>query len=1175
MKIKHLFFISIFFTSVVIYAQDHTICANEIVKLHAGNHQSGSLQWQISYDNINWADIDNANEITYEFQPTQSAYYRVLNKFAYCEPNASPTSLVLVKPTAITSKNRTINSTSEFISGNKGIATTSTWTILEGENGILSSPDNFRTKLTGELGQVYKLLYTLENQCGVSTDTLRIKLEMPQFYHKIVVVDDTDNLLSTPEQIENGEYVISFNNPVPTIDDETILLSLVDDGFMRKVDSFTTNGNTFTLQTSQAYLDDFITSGTVDLGLDTSLEPIIETLSSGGGDENNYIVLSQKPTRYDLLNDPKFQQNKRYVYFGSPSFQSNIDGVMLNESLSDQETGDEFEFTYSFNDVEFETDLVPNLSLVYSGLISIKPNFKTELNVIQKRAKIGIENLEYDIDLNFTGNIDASTSNFEYEKVFGTFEKPMVFFLGAVPILVTTKIQLKGKAKFELDAGSFGFGIHRRGVVNAFLEYNNGQVTNNFNHNTTYSGQPHANLSSNMTTKVSLGPVFSGGVFGMPYAYLDVNLTNENSLCVSLNQNYSLESSFKLKARLGMMYKASKITIFDIYRDFDIYKFWDSKSPFQLQYISGNYQSYTIGSTLENPFKVKVISNYGVSSPFVKLNFDVLNSSGTLSQNEVITNSNGEAEVNFTPTGSNISQVRVTAKNCEDKNINSAPFTFTAHNNVNTTCENTSLYASIIRTNTTIQPKGNLGTPPYTFSTDGTIFNATAPIITPTGDNVYNFTVKDANNCVALVSHQGSAFSCDDTDLGVSATIFGNTLNAEGYGGTPPYQYALVPQSPNFGINNIFSNVPAGSFLLRIKDANNCLRHTTVELTDPNTQLIAYFDAPQNAQPNQNIQLNNYSNNATSYSWDFGNGQTSTAVHPSISYTTNGTYTITLTASNGTTTNDYTRTIIIGTGQSNPFGIQTVPIPAGTFIMGSPTTEPNRDNDETQHQVTLSAFTMSKYEITCAQYAAFLNAVGVGSDCIWATGPYPTQVLFATETTMGLTYTSGQWTPAPNKANAPMVRVNWFGATSFAQYAGGRLPTEAEWEYAARGGTTTAFNTGACLSNTQANYAWSSPQAGCSNTVIIDPYPTQNVGLYPSNVYGLHDMHGNVSEWCSDWYGNYPSNATTNPTGSSTGWGRVVRGGGWSSNASECRSAERRFYQPHSIFISVGFRLVF
>jgi formylglycine-generating enzyme required for sulfatase activity len=258
--------------------------------------------------------------------------------------------------------------------------------------------------------------------------------------------------------------------------------------------------------------------------------------------------------------------------------------------------------------------------------------------------------------------------------------------------------------------------------------------------------------------------------------------------------------------------------------------------------------------------------------------------------------------------------------------------------------------------------------------------------------------------------------------------------------------------------------------------------------------------------------------------------------------------------------------------------ISLVNIPGGSFIMGSPTAEESRFDDETQHRVTLSDFKMSKYEITNSQYAAFLNTKNIGADCIYAAGSYPTEILIYPSygtNDFGLHYSDGVWAPVSGFENNPVIYVSWYGATEFAIYTGGRLPTEAEWEYACRAGTTTPFNTGDCLTNTQANYYWVRPYGACTNTNSTSPAKTQAIGTYSANAYGLCDMHGNAREWCSDWYGAYPTISQTNPKGPATGSFRVERAGTWNLSASLCRSALRGFSHPYWEDYSTGFRLVF
>jgi sulfatase modifying factor 1 len=228
-----------------------------------------------------------------------------------------------------------------------------------------------------------------------------------------------------------------------------------------------------------------------------------------------------------------------------------------------------------------------------------------------------------------------------------------------------------------------------------------------------------------------------------------------------------------------------------------------------------------------------------------------------------------------------------------------------------------------------------------------------------------------------------------------------------------------------------------------------------------------------------------------------------------------------------------------------------VDIPAGTFMMGSPDNEADRENDEVPHQVTLSGFKMSKYEVTFAQYDAFCEATGRSKpdDYGWGRG------------------------------NRPVFNVSWNDAMAFADWMTmwvsthqpdnsvlmeriiPRLPTEAEWEYACRAGTTTAYHTGSTLNASQANFNSNVGQ-------------TKPVGSYPPNAWGLFDMHGNVSEWCSDWYESYSFFSVTNPGGPASGWLRVLRGGSLGNYGRYCRSAYRFGFEPSYRNLNFGFRLV-
>ena len=153
----------------------------------------------------------------------------------------------------------------------------------------------------------------------------------------------------------------------------------------------------------------------------------------------------------------------------------------------------------------------------------------------------------------------------------------------------------------------------------------------------------------------------------------------------------------------------------------------------------------------------------------------------------------------------------------------------------------------------------------------------------------------------------------------------------------------------------------------------------------------------------------------------------------------------------------------------------------------------------------------------------------------------------------------------------PVEQVSWNTIQSFNSVTGLRLPTEAQWEYAYRAGTTTSFHsypgqpTGFNDSTPLRNIAWYSSNSGGQ---------TNTVGGKFANGLGLHDMSGNVWEWCQDWYGPYSSGSVTNPTGPATGSNRLLRGGSWGYSSLGCRASKRGLDTPGSIYIDYGFRVV-
>jgi uncharacterized protein YjdB len=241
-----------------------------------------------------------------------------------------------------------------------------------------------------------------------------------------------------------------------------------------------------------------------------------------------------------------------------------------------------------------------------------------------------------------------------------------------------------------------------------------------------------------------------------------------------------------------------------------------------------------------------------------------------------------------------------------------------------------------------------------------------------------------------------------------------------------------------------------------------------------------------------------------------------------------------------------------------------VRIEGGTFTMGSPSNEPVRSNVEEQHQVTVSSFYMGKYEVTQAEYEAVM---GSNPSYFYFKGsnlPVERVTFYdAVEFCNRLSQQEGL-TPAYSGYSSS-ITCNW-------NANGYRLPTEAEWEYACRAGRTTPFSTGNNITTSQANYDGRNPYN--NNATGIYRQTTTAVGSFTPNPWGLYDMHGNVFEWCWDWYGDYSSGAQTTPRGPESGPGRVGRGGSWDANGERLRSASRGYMDPSGYNRGVGFRLV-
>ena len=279
----------------------------------------------------------------------------------------------------------------------------------------------------------------------------------------------------------------------------------------------------------------------------------------------------------------------------------------------------------------------------------------------------------------------------------------------------------------------------------------------------------------------------------------------------------------------------------------------------------------------------------------------------------------------------------------------------------------------------------------------------------------------------------------------------------------------------------------------------------------------------------------------------------------------------------------------VGAGEplENSIGLKLIRVPAGEYLMGSPPTEKGRRNDEPRRRVTLTrAFEIGQFEVTRGQFRTFVEATKYKSDVERGIrGGYGFDAETSKLAGPDKKY-AWHFTGFPQSDEHPVVNVTWNDALAFCLWLSKkenrvyRLPTEAEWEYACRGGSKTAFCNGDDLEkvievgnivdqDAKAKFADRIAVAGRDGFVFTAP-----VGQFKANGFGLHDMHGNVWEWTADWFGPPPTADQTDPRGPETGKDKVIRGGDWYHDWSFARSAQRFPIHPTLYRRHAGFRVV-
>ncbi len=250
-------------------------------------------------------------------------------------------------------------------------------------------------------------------------------------------------------------------------------------------------------------------------------------------------------------------------------------------------------------------------------------------------------------------------------------------------------------------------------------------------------------------------------------------------------------------------------------------------------------------------------------------------------------------------------------------------------------------------------------------------------------------------------------------------------------------------------------------------------------------------------------------------------------------------------------------------------GMSMVYVPSGTFWMGSDSSDDNADSDELpRHSVVLDAFWIDQTEVTNAQFAAFLNAQGNQTEggVTWLELEGEDYLIEQVE---------DEYQPKSGYADYPITEVSWYGADAYCEWAGVQLPTEAQWEYAARGTQGYVYPWGNTQDGTRLNFCDANCTYEWKATEDADGYErTAPVNGYQDGASWCNalNMAGNVWEWVADWYGDYPLTPQTNPTGSTIKDSKVFRGGSWCNNWFDVRATSRNSNTPDTRYVHIGFR---
>ncbi len=808
-----LFFGILFIYTSAVKAQYISICVEDTLVLGVQNYQYGVFQWEKSYDNENWMAIAEGRDSIMRVAPERNTFYRAQISFPDCEPIYSEVSYAQLPPDANAGFDRIVSGRQALLNANMLPGAIGEWTVISGEGATLSDTGNPNSFLTGT-HEKYSLQWTLTNACGSSTDTVEIHFEETVFEENIAIVDTTDVLHSTPRQKTEGLYIIEFSEPVPQVEENTLLVGMGDGGYLRMVESVSSDGNTLSIQTRQADLEDLIISGPLNLGDVLNLEMLVSDEKANG----HYQRLHRMPTRAELMNKSLFPGNTISFYPLGEKVDYRMPGTRissLQKDASEPLVSIDMEYPALINSHGFKLQLTGNYQ--YS------PNFVADLDygpLGLRNLKLGTVNAAESKSMKLALEVSAGASTPKMEFSFASVTRYYLVIVGTIPVLVDVNFKIEGEFKaFAGGTMTFSHEVVETNQSNAYIQYHDRQWNYVYNKSSQSSVSSNVDVNAGLEQEFSMGPVLSFRIYSVLGPYMEYKLEEELKLCVNTEGNWhaglDLKSNFKLGTKATILGRE----IVDFSRSWGrpIYNY---SYPYGLEVYSGNNQLYTPGEALEFNPRVQVKANNGVALPYGRVLFRP-QSDGEVSDSIVFTNAIGLAETRWIPGDSIRSELQVLVLDCDDKPIKHVPLIFVAYADTTDYCRTSSLALSVLQTDSLLSPLASLGVPPYQYAVDDSPFAADIPEIVGVPMETYTFRVRDEQECEASVSFT-MPDPCVEDKMSLEVFLHGDTLTLQVSGGLPPY--ALSFNGSDFIENVLQIPYETGSvYQLVVKDQYDCI----------------------------------------------------------------------------------------------------------------------------------------------------------------------------------------------------------------------------------------------------------------------------------------------------------------------------------------------------------------